>query len=269
METQFLIYRSSTIAYRLMGNGAEWLCCFHGYGEVSSSFLPIAAKLGNRFTLLAIDFPFHGETDWQEGLLFTPADLAAIIHLIKPASVPMRIMGYSMGGRIALTMLSYFPEEISGLLLIAPDGFHRNRWQLLATRTKAGNLFFAWVMRNPTLLLGWIQFAHRMKLFNPSIYKFVHHYLAEVQQRMNLYLRWTTLRQFNPNLADVEKILLRESKRLQLLYGAYDKIIKAVYGQQFQKKAPEQVQVTVIEAGHVLLREKYVNTICELLVQEY
>ena len=86
---------------------------------------------------------------------------------------------------------------------------------------------------------------------------------------MNLYLRWTTLRQFNPNLADVEKILLRESKRLQLLYGAYDKIIKAVYGQQFQKKAPEQVQVTVIEAGHVLLREKYVNTICELLVQEY
>ena len=108
-----------------------------------------------------------------------------------------------------------------------------------------------------------------MKLFNPSIYKFVHHYLAEVQQRMNLYRRWTTLRQFNPNLADVEKILLRESKRLQLLYGAYDKIIKAVYGQQFQKKAPEQVQVTVIEAGHVLLREKYVNTICELLVQEY
>ena len=56
---------------------------------------------------------------------------------------------------------------------------------------------------------------------------------------------------------------------MQLLYGAYDKIIKAVYGQQFQKKAPEQVQVTVIEAGHVLLREKYVNTICELLVQEY
>ena len=104
--------------------------------------------LDQRFTIIAFDFPIHGKTNWNEGLLFEPHDLISIIDLIKPENKKIHMLAYSMGGRVALQLLQVMPEQIASLVLMAPDGLHKNKWQWLATKTKIGNLIFRSVMKN-------------------------------------------------------------------------------------------------------------------------
>ncbi len=143
MDTHFITYRNSTIAYRRTGSGKEWLFCFHGYGYDGLSFDIFSSLLHKRYTIIAIDLPFHGQTNWQEGLLFEPEALVSIIHSIKSPDLKMSLLGYSMGGRVVMQLAQLVPEEINKIVLVAPDGFHKNKWQWLSTQTLAGNRLFA------------------------------------------------------------------------------------------------------------------------------
>ncbi len=267
-ESHYISFRSSRIHYIRMGRGAEWLFCFHGYGEDGNSFALFETELGNRFTLIAIDFPFHGKTDWQEGLSFEPADLINIIDQIKPKHLPMHLLGYSMGGRVALQLLQLIPEKVSRLVLVAPDGLHKNKWQWLATRTKIGNRLFAFSMRRPFIMNSLLDLLSRLRLYNNSLLKFIHYYLDDVEQRMILYRRWTTMRKFRPDKGLLKKIIIEDKIPVRLLFGKYDRVILAKHGKDFSNHSNGYIRVVEIDAGHQLLREKHLPLIVELLVND-
>ena len=265
METHFIPYRNSTIHYTRMGKGVEWLFCFHGYGENGRSFEILEALLGEDYTLIALDFPFHGETDWQEGLLFDTSDLISIINLIKPAHKPISLLGYSMGGRVALQLVETIPGQIKKMVLVAPDGLHRNKWQWLSTKTKLGNGLFAYTMRKPGWMMGLLNIAVTLGVFNKSLLKFVHYYLDDLDQRSILYRRWTTMRKFRPHLALLKTIIVKNKIPVHILFGRYDRVIVSKHGFAFSKNAEAYIKVKEIEAGHLLLREKYAPLIAERL----
>ena len=266
MEAHFITYRSSTIYYNRMGNGPEWLFCFHGYGETGRSFEVFEALLGSNYTLIALDFPFHGQTNWQEGLLFDTTNLIQIIGLIKPADQPISLLGYSMGGRVALQLLQTIPNQIKRIVLVAPDGLHKNKWQWLSTKTKPGNLLFAYTMRKPYWMMRLLNMAAKLGLFNKSILKFVHFYLDDAEQRSILYRRWTTMRNFSPNLTLLKTIIIQNKIPVSIVFGRYDRVIISKHGYAFSKNADDYIKVIEIEAGHQMLREKYLPLIAELLV---
>ncbi len=267
LENHTLPFRHSLIRYTRWGNGAEWLFCFHGYGEESDSFAFLEKDLGNRFTVIAIDFPFHGQTQWEEGLLFEPADLITIINQIKPATVRMHLLGYSMGGRVALQLLQLIPEQICKLVLVAPDGLHKNKWQWLATRTSLGKTVFAEVMKNPGCLLWLMDLAGKAGLYNKRLLKFVHYYLDDAEQRTILYRRWTTMRKFKPETSVLIQTIEKNKVPVSLLFGKYDSVILTKHGLRFREQAKKYITVTEIEAGHQLLREKYLSELLPLLVE--
>lgn len=248
-----------------MGKGPEWLVCLHGYGESGDTFTLFEPLAGKDYTLIAIDLPFHGKTDWQEGLLFTVDQLIEIINLIIPDSKPFSLLGYSMGGRVALQLIQYLPRRIKKAVLIAPDGLHRNIWQWLSTQTLLGNQLFAFTMQHPGWIFQLMKLSAGLGLFNKSILKFVHHYLDDAAQRRILYRRWTTMRQFRPDKTFLQKQLIENRIKLVLLFGEYDRVIVSKHGYNFQKQAAENVAVKVIPAGHLLLKEKYVTLVMELL----
>ena len=99
--------------------------------------------------MISIDLPFHGQTVWNEGLLLQPAELLEIMNRIIPPEKPILLMGYSMGGRVCLQLLASFPDRFYQLVLMAPDGLHKNPWQRLSTQTWIGNRLFAFSMRHP------------------------------------------------------------------------------------------------------------------------
>jgi pimeloyl-ACP methyl ester carboxylesterase len=248
-----------------MGTGPEWLFCFHGYGELGSSFNLFEELLGRSYTLVSIDFPYHGETDWQEGLLFDVPDLINIINLIKPAEQPFSIMGYSMGGRVALQLLQTIPSKINSLLLVAPDGLHKNKWQWLSTKTIIGKRLFAYTMKNPSWIMGLLPVVLKLGIFNKSLLKFVRYYLDDAAQREILYRRWITMRKFSPNKTLLKECIINNKIPVSLVFGKYDRIIISKHGWAFRKNAESYITVTELEAGHLLLREKYAHLIAELI----
>src|SRR3569833_2382128 len=86
MQSRFIPYNNSSIHYCVYGSGDKLVFCFHGYGEQAESFAFLESSLGKTHTLIAIDMPFHGETQWLEGLLFSPAHLVAIFQYILAVS---------------------------------------------------------------------------------------------------------------------------------------------------------------------------------------
>src|ERR1700744_2686965 len=103
MAGHFLSFRSSRFHYSSWGTGNRILFAFHGYGESAATFEFLEAALGQDFTIIAPDMPFHGATEWKEdGLFFDPHDLLSLMEAIA-AGLPGReegwwLLGYSMGG---------------------------------------------------------------------------------------------------------------------------------------------------------------------------
>jgi pimeloyl-ACP methyl ester carboxylesterase len=250
-------FQNSVIQYYTAGTGAQYIIALHGYGEDGNSFACLENLLQPNYSLIAIDLPFHGGTIWQEGLHFSLEDLWQIIRgITKNTTIPYIIVGYSMGGRMALQLLQYYPQYFEKAVLLAPDGLHHNKWHFLSTQTRLGNRTFKWVMKHPKPLFVAMDISCKLKLFNKSVYNFAHYYLDDAHAREQLYVRWTTLRKFMPNHAILKQNIQKYKIPIHLIFGKYDRVITAKYGRLFKKGLENWVTSEELDSGHQLLKEK-------------
>jgi 2-succinyl-6-hydroxy-2,4-cyclohexadiene-1-carboxylate synthase len=106
-------------AVREWGSGAP-LVLLHGFTGAASLWEALAATLAARHRVVAVDLLGHGASDaprdaWRYGMPHTVADLAALLdalHLPRTA-----VLGYSLGGRVALGLALQHPERVSALVL--------------------------------------------------------------------------------------------------------------------------------------------------------
>ena len=150
MEQRQLCYKNSVISYCIFGNGPKLAICFHGYGEEKASFDFLEKFAGTEYSFYSIDLPFHGKTQWNEGLNFTITDLHQIIkEIIESKKQKLTLIGFSLGGRVALSLFQQMPEQINKIVLLAPDGLKVNFWYWLTTQTWIGNKLFFLTMKYP------------------------------------------------------------------------------------------------------------------------
>jgi pimeloyl-ACP methyl ester carboxylesterase len=261
-----LQYRNSRISYYRFGNGERPVICFHGYGETAKSFSFLANYAGSQFSFYAIDLPFHGQTDWKEGLLLSMEDLKAIsLSVAGQTGLPLTLMGFSLGGRMALSLYEYIPLQIEKLILLAPDGLKVNFWYWLSTQTWMGNKFFAFTMKNPGWFFGLLKLMNKLKLVNASIFKFVKHYIGDTEVRQLLYRRWTTLRKIKPQLNSIKSTINHNKTKIRLVYGIHDRIILSSVGEKFRCGIEDHCEISIIHSGHQVLHEKHVQEILPAL----
>lgn len=270
MLTHFLPYRRSRIGYTLYGRGRRLVIGCHGYAESAESFAFLESALGAECTLLVIDLPFHGRTEWKEGLFLDPADFLAwieeIVGGLSWVDGGWWLLGYSMGGRIALQLWEMAPEMVERVVLIAPDGLKMNPWYWLTTQTRAGNRLFRWTMRRPGWFFGLLRLGNWLGLVNPGIYKYAVHYIDNDRVRRELYQRWTLLRGFRPDIPHIQALIAERRIPIGLLYGRYDRIIRWETGEAFCRALPAgYCSLVVLDSGHQLLRPGNEGEILSLL----
>ena len=92
----------------------ETIVLLHGFTQTGRNWEPTIAALGERYRALAPDIRGHGAAADAR-----PVDFAAV-HADVLDLMPFRaaLAGYSMGGRIALSVALAAPERISGLTLV-------------------------------------------------------------------------------------------------------------------------------------------------------
>jgi pimeloyl-ACP methyl ester carboxylesterase len=299
MSDHFILFQSSRVHYSRWGKGDRLLFAFHGYGESAASFGFLEETLGTDFTIVAIDLPFHGETEWRDGFYFSPTALLELLESIAaglygsnretgstagfkggfsstPHSQPgihgpypegggWWFLGYSMGGRVALQLLELAPQMIRRLVLLAPDGLQMNPWYWLATQTRLGNRLFRWTMKRPGWLFLLLRTGHMLGIVNPSIFKFTEHYIDNIPVRENLYARWTTMRGFRPHPNETGACIRREGIPVHLIFGSYDRIIRWERGERFRQQNADHCTLTLLPAGHQLLQPKFLEIIVKAL----
>ena len=106
-------------SFQQSGSGHP-LVLLHGFTGRAASWQPALPFLTDRFCIMAPDLIGHGETDAPRAarryrMEHVAADLAELIG--RFASQPVHLLGYSMGGRLALYFARYYPQMVSRLVL--------------------------------------------------------------------------------------------------------------------------------------------------------
>lgn len=128
------------IAWRQAGSGPP-LVLLHGWSMSSAVFTEVMEELSSNFCLLAPDLRGHGDTDPDDGYALT--DFAADLHVwLQHLDLPkVNLLGWSLGGQVALQLVPLLGERLRRLILIGttPRFTAGADWAagLLATQVRA------------------------------------------------------------------------------------------------------------------------------------
>ncbi|OUL24969.1 2-succinyl-6-hydroxy-2,4-cyclohexadiene-1-carboxylate synthase [Nostoc sp. RF31YmG] len=107
--------------YSLISNSNKPLILFlHGFMGNIYEFDEAIILLSDDFSYLTIDLPGHGKTQvlGSEECYTVPNTAQALINLLDELQIPQCfLVGYSMGGRLALYLNLHFPERFSKVVL--------------------------------------------------------------------------------------------------------------------------------------------------------
>ncbi len=101
------------------GSGAP-LVLLHGFTGSSQNWAAHSAHFAHSHRVIAPDLLGHGRTDAppdpaRYSMAESAADLAELLAQIAPG--PVTLLGYSMGGRLALYFALHYPERVARLIL--------------------------------------------------------------------------------------------------------------------------------------------------------
>ncbi len=111
----------------------------HGFLGSGNDWVPIARQLENDYCCILVDLPGHGESDIEANgnpdLFFTETVDALAEELSRSAdSEPCFLVGYSMGGRIALALLLRHPELFEKAIILSASPGLRTEEERLSRR---------------------------------------------------------------------------------------------------------------------------------------
>jgi pimeloyl-ACP methyl ester carboxylesterase len=108
--------------YFLGGEGPP-LTLVHGLGGAAVNFTKLAPILGRKRRVLIPDLPGHGHSapfERVDGIATYSRHVYAVAE--RERMLPGAVLGYSMGGVVALRLAVEEPEEVTALALVAPAG---------------------------------------------------------------------------------------------------------------------------------------------------
>lgn len=255
IQSKWIDYKEHQLHYYVMGDGPRYLFAFHGFADHAKLFEPLAEALQSEFTVIALDFPFHGATKWQSPI-FKPKDIIECVELIrqKESIQSFSMMGHSMGGRSILSLSPHFKSELEELIMLAPAGFQGAISDSIWLFPK----FFRKILKGftsrkkPTLAI--FDFGKRVGIINRGLHKFVSAMVEQEEHRLRMFDCWISLYHFPVRLRKFRKTLQEENIGISFFYGKRDYITPAKYGRKFLKKHPAG-ELILVEDNHFFLRE--------------
>jgi pimeloyl-ACP methyl ester carboxylesterase len=248
-------HRISTLE---MGQG-EPVLLLHGLGGTRASMFDTASALSDRYRVYAVDLPGFGSSSKPAIGGYNPGWFAEILlGLMDELGLPSaRVVGNSMGGRIAIEMGLMAPERITALGLLCPAvawikrGFHPivrllrpefGRLPHAFSRSVVSSQFWG-VFHDPDCLdpaVGEVMIDEFCRIYASAGARYA--FLASAR---NIYLEKPSGRGgFYPRLAELKPPAL-------FVWGSQDPLVPPAFGRHVNKWLPSARQVTLPDCGHV------------------
>ena len=119
--TELITIDSYQFHYKIQGQRDRPVILFlHGFLGDCHEFDSVIAQLKDQFCCLSLDLPGHGQTQVKGGDrdYAMPNTAQAIVGLLQALAISTcRLVGYSMGGRLALYLALHFPQYFTQVVL--------------------------------------------------------------------------------------------------------------------------------------------------------
>lgn len=255
-----------TLHYQKIGSGKKVLLAFHGFGQDYSAFSLFEESLGKEYTIFSFDIFFHGESEWPEDEL--PVSISEweqmLTEVLQREQIStFTLMGYSLGGKIALATAALLPQQTESLILIAPDGVKLHPWYRIATGTRLMRSVFHFLSHRPAQLLVLIGLIARFRLISKKLAKFAASQVGDPDNGRRIYFSWVGFRRFTYKRAELISMLNEHSIHVTLVAGKYDTVIPSKHLKSFASQCQYHNWV-LIKTGHKsLLREYHASLIAQ------
>jgi len=256
MQSFYLDYNDARIHCLRFGHGERLLISFHGFGDRARLFAILEAALSERYTVVAIDLPFHGQTEWP-GRSFLKNDLLAIVRMImtREGKTRLCLMGYSFGARLTQAMLPDLLPQLDKLYLLAPDGI-QTKGMSTAVRTPMLVRKTLWhMLQKPQWFIQVLRLGSRLKLVPPLIVHFLSFNLTRPERFRRTFGCWFALDSFYLPRRRIKAIWRESGLRVDIYFGTKDEMIQY----KTIKKMVEgvrNVRIYLMDAGHRLIGEE-------------
>lgn len=248
----YIIHDRSKLHYRTIGHGPQVMLAFHGYGQSSAYYQPMEKALGADYTIYAFDLFFHGRSQLHKhNMPLTKEFLKAFIdHFLEKLEVErFSLMGFSMGGKFALTLVELMPQRIQELFLIAPDGIKTSFWYNIATYPGWLQQLFKRTVLRPEPFFKMLQVLNKYNLVHKSLLRFAHYQMDSTSKRLRVYRSWIGFRDLNFDIRKIVALLNRCKVPVTMFLGEYDEIISPRRVAVFVD-ALDQGELVLLKTGH-------------------
>lgn len=259
-----------TLAYRTFGHGPVPLIAFHGFGRSGEDFHILEGPLGALCTIYAFDLHFHGHSPaypHRAEQPFTPQELAGFFAAFADqlGHAKVDLLGYSLGGRMALNLLEQIPGRIERAVLAAPDGLQTRPWYRGMAASRLGRWAYERFITHPQRIHFTFDVLHRMGLMNERMHRFLKGQTDSRAKRQLVHDVWLSYRLIEPDLARVAAHVRAHGIAIDLFFGTYDRVIRPALGARLQHLAPEHITHHELPFGHVLVTTELGEAMRELL----
>jgi pimeloyl-ACP methyl ester carboxylesterase len=247
-----------TLAYRTYGHGPLTVLAFHGFGRTGADFAVLEPELTDHCTIHAFDLHFHGKSPGypeRAETPFTAAELAVYFKafLDERGVKKAALLGYSLGGRIALGLLEAMPERLERVFLAAPDGLITRPWYRGLATSRVGRALYRRFVERPQTVHLIIHTLRAVRLMNEKMHRFLIGQTDSKAKRMLVRDVWLSYRLIEPDLRNVAELAKAHHLPVHLFFGTRDTVIKPALGQRLRSYAPELITHEELPFGHVLI----------------
>jgi pimeloyl-ACP methyl ester carboxylesterase len=257
------------LEYEIIGNGSKPLFAFHGFASNADMFRILEKSLGTRYTIYSFNLPFHGKSIVDEETLSLGIDPVQLKKYFKSFlwnihSSYFSVLGYSIGGKVALKLIELLPHDVQDIFLFAPDGIKISPWYHFVTKTDLGKLIYRRMMKHPVRymnLLGVLKFTG---IINSRTANFVKSTLDTNEKREMVFKTWTCLKELDPDIKSVQSIINDKNLFIHLFFGRHDKLIPPSIGKKFLAGLKNK-NLHIVEGGHQLITDKLNADLMEII----
>lgn len=264
-------YKNVEIEYTTLGNGSILVLGFHGFGLDAHAFDVFEPAFKDQFTVYSFSLLYHGNTitpdNFPKDFILKPNELRDfVIAFTESMNIEQfGVLGYSIGGKIALKTIEVIPERINLALLIAPDGLKRNFWYHFATHNAIGKLFFRFFIWFPQPIIMLIGMLSSIRVLPKNMKKFLLSNFQEKENRIKVLNVWRTFSGADPNMDIVLENIEKFNISTHILMGTYDPVLKSSSLQKVIANKKDKISWYNVQGGHNLLKPSLLSTISSII----
>jgi pimeloyl-ACP methyl ester carboxylesterase len=262
MSSQSFSHKDLSIHFTKFGSGSTPLFAFHGFGRTGQDFELFEPYLSEKYTVFAFDLFLHGNSPFSADRIESNPIKETELQLFFQAFTAhfdistFSLMGYSLGGKVALSLLQLFPDSIKEIYLLAPDGIVLNRWYNFTSKSAIGRALYRVITNKPAPYFALLKILKKSGIIREKMHTFLLENMKTKEKRQLVYDIWLTFSSIKPNIKKIQNSIIKNNISCHLFFGKHDNIIKPKIGKNFASKLPNNATFHLINCGHVLIREQ-------------